>query len=120
MTMDHPIAGIRFSTSEPLVFCYCDVEGLARGQHVVVIIEGERREGMVALAPAQVLAAPPLGAAPRVVGLVETPALGGGDAAVPPDVDLLLAPDSAIGADDLARALALAALPAPQPGEERH
>lgn len=120
MSMADPIAGIRFSSHEPLVFCYCDVAGLARGQQVVVIIDGERREGMVALAPAQVLAAPPLGPAPRVIGLVEAPALDGAAVSVPPDIDLLLAPDSAIGANDLARALALTALPAPEPGQERH
>lgn len=120
MNMDNPIAGIRFSPYGPLVFCYCDVAGLTHGRRVVVMIDGERREGVVALAPAQVLDAPPLGAAPRVVGLVEAPALDGGDAAVPPGIDLLLASDSTVGAADVARALALAALPAPEPGEERH
>ena len=117
--MDEAVVGIRFAPHGPLIFCYTDDRTLARGQRVRVAIAGEVREGIVAIAPAQIIAAPALPDAPRVTGVaaLETPDDAG--AAVPPGVVFLPADGGGVGPTDLARALEQAALPVPAPPEER-
>jgi hypothetical protein len=117
--MDDAVVGIRFGRHGPLVFCYTGDRTLARGQRVGVAIAGEIRDGVVAIAPAQIIAAPALPDAPRVTGVaaLETPDDAG--AAVPPGVVFLPAEGGGVGPADLARALELAALPVPAPPEER-
>src|SRR2546423_11439064 len=116
--MDDAVVGIRFGRYGPLVFCYTGDRTLARGQRVRVAIAGEVREGVVAIAPAQIIAAPALPDAPCVAAVapVEAPAPSG--AAVPPDVVFLPADSGGVGPADLARALELAALPSPAPPAE--
>jgi hypothetical protein len=118
--MDDAVVGIRFAHHGPLVFCYTDDRTLTRGQRVRVAISGEVREGVVAIAPAQIIATPALPDAPRVAGVtpLEAPDDAAG-AAVPPGVVFLPADGGGVGPADLARALELAALPVPAPPEER-
>ena len=115
--MEDAVVGIRFAPHGALVFCYTGDRALMRGQRVRVAIVGEVREGVVAIAPAQIIAAPALPDAPRVAGVapLEAPSA----AAVPPDVVFLPADGGGVGPADLARALELAALPVPAPPEER-
>jgi hypothetical protein len=86
---------------------------------VRVALAGEVREGVVAIAPAQIIAAPALPDAPRVTGVVPREAPDDAGVAVPPGVVLVPADGGAVGPADLARALERAALPVPAPPEER-
>jgi hypothetical protein len=119
--MDDAVVGIRFAPRGPLVFCYTGDHTLTRDQRVRVAIAGEVevREGVVAIAPAQIIAAPVLADAPRVAGLapVETPDDAG--AAETPGVVFLPADGGGVGPADLAHALERAALPVPAPPVER-
>jgi hypothetical protein len=117
--MDDAVVGIRFAPHSPLVFCYTEDRTLARGQHVRVAIAHEVREGIVAIEPAQIVAAPALPDAPRVTGVAPLEAPEDAGAAVPPGVVFLPADGGGVGPADLARALELAALPVPAPPEER-
>ena|SRR5438105_9019635 len=117
--MDDAVVGIRFAPHGLLVFCYTGDRTLRRGQRVRVAIAGEVREGVVAIAPAQIIAAPALPDAPRVAGVVPLEAPDDAGDAVPPGVVFLPADDGGVGPADLARALELAALPVPAPPEER-
>jgi hypothetical protein len=117
--MDDAVVGIRFAHHGALVFCYTDDRTLTRGQRVRVAISGEVREGVVAIAPAQIIAAPALADAPRVAGLAPVKEPDDAGAAVPPGVVFLPADGGGVGPADLARALELAALPVPAPPEER-
>src|ERR671937_2508931 len=116
--MDDAVVGIRFGRHGPLVFCHTSDRTLARGQHVRVAIAGEVREGVVAIAPAQIIAAPALPDAPRVAGLAPREPPDDAGAAVPPGVVFLPADGGGVGPADLARALELAALAVPTPPEE--
>lgn len=117
--MDDAVVGIRFAPRGPLVFCYTGDRTLTRSQRVRVAIADEVWEGVVAIAPAQIIAAPVLADAPHVAGIapVETPADAG--AAEAPGVVFLPADGGGVGPADLARALELAALPVPAPPVER-
>jgi hypothetical protein len=117
--MDDAVVGIRFARHDPLVFCYTDDRTLRRGQRVWVALAGEVREGVVAIAPPQIIAAPALPDAPRVAGLAAREAPDDAGAAVPPGVVFLPADGGGVGPADLARALEQAALPIPAPPEER-
>jgi hypothetical protein len=117
--MDDAVVGIRFAPCGPLVFCYTGDHTLTRGQRVQVAIAHEVREGVVAIAPAQIIAAPDLPDAPRVAGVTPVEAPDDAGAAVPPDVVFLPADGGGVGPADLARALELAALPIPAPPVER-
>jgi hypothetical protein len=117
--MDDAVVGIRFACHDPLVFCYTGDRTLARGQRVRVAIAGEVREGVVAIAPAQIIAAPALPDAPRVVGVAPVEVPDDAGAAVPPGVVFLPADGGGVGPADLARALELAALPVPTAPVER-
>ena len=117
--MDDAVVGIRFARHGPLVFCYTGDRTLARGQRVRVTIAGEVREGVVAIAPAQIIAAPALPDAPRVAGVAPEEAPDDAGAAVPPGVVFLPADGGGVGPADLARALERAELPVPAPPEER-
>jgi hypothetical protein len=116
--MDDAVVGIRIARQGPLVFCYTGDRTLARGQRVRVALAGEVREGIVAIAPTQLIAAPALPDAPRVAGLASREAPDDAGAAVPPGVVFLPADGGGVGPADLARALELAALPVPAPPEE--
>ena len=142
--MAENVAAVRFTPYGPLVFCYTSERRLARGTRVHVELAGEVREGIVAIEPEQIISAPELAGAPRVIEAISTrkdssgtagiPA-GNGDQAssaardgglrgddaptVPPGVVFLPAADGAIGSADLADALRLAALPVPEPPTER-
>jgi hypothetical protein len=117
--MDDAVVGIRFARHGPLVFCYTGDRTLARGQRVRVAISGEVREAVVAIAPAQIIAAPALPDAPRVAGVAPLEAPDDAGTAMPPGVVFLPADGGGVGPADLARALELAALPVPAPPEER-
>ena len=117
--MEDAVVGIRLVRHGPLVFCYTEDRTLARGQHVSVAIAHEVREGVVAIAPAQIIAAPALPDAPRVVAVTPVEAPDDASAIVPPGVVLLSAEDGGVGPADLTRALELAALPGPEPPAER-
>jgi hypothetical protein len=117
--MDDAVVGIRFAPHGPLVFCSTGDRTLTRGQRVRVANAGEVREGVVAIAPAQIIAAPALPDAPRVVGVVPVAGPDDAGAAVPQGVVFLRADGGGVGPADLARALELAALPVPTPPEER-
>ena len=117
--MDDAVVGIRFAPHGPLVLCYTEDRTLARGQRVRVALAGEMREGVVAIAPAQIIAAPALPDAPRVTSVAPLEAPDDAGAAVPPGVVLLSAEDGGIGPADLAQALERAALPGPEPPVER-
>jgi hypothetical protein len=117
--MDDAVVGIRFGRHDPLVFCYTGDRTLARGQRVRVTISGEVREGVVAIAPAQIIAAPALPDAPRVAGVAPLAVPDDAGTAMPPGVIFLPADGGGVGPADLARALELAALPVPTPPEER-
>ena len=117
--MEDAVVGIRFAPHGPLVFCYTGDHTLTRGQRVWVAISHEVREGVVAIAPAQIIAAPALPDAPRVAGLAPVEAPDDASAAVPPGVVFLPADGGGVGPADLARALELVALPVPAPPEER-
>jgi hypothetical protein len=118
--MDDAVVGLRFEPCGPLVFCDTEDRTLARGQHVRVASAHEVREGVVAIAPAQIIAALPLPDAPRVVGVAPAAPQDEVAAAVPPGIVFLPADDADVGPAALARALALAALPVPAPPVERH
>src|SRR5919202_4083606 len=113
--MDDAVVGIRFARHGPFVFCYTGTRTLARGQRVRVAIAGEVREGIVALAPAQIIAAPALPDAPRVVDVAPLEASDDAGATVPPGVVFLPADGGGVGHADLARALEQAARPVPAP-----
>src|SRR5919202_3961715 len=117
--MDDAVVGIRFGRHGPLVFCYTSDRTLARGQRVRVASAGEVREGVVAIAPAQIIAAPALPDAPRIAGVAPLEAPDDAGAAVPPGVVFVPVDGGGVGPADLARALELAALPVPAPPEER-
>ena len=112
------IVGVRLDATSQLVFCHGDGQAPSGRRVRVQTSEGERM-GTVAIASQQIIAAPPLAAAPRVIGVAEAAVSVLANAA-PPDVVFLPADDAAIGHADLARALYLAALPlAEQPPERR-
>lgn len=119
------IAGIRFMPHGPLVFCdtaSTAAHDLALGARVRVAVDGAVREGLVAIAPQQIISAPVLPDAPRVLEAFpsgEEDRGGAGGAIVPPGGVFLPADDSAIGPADLAHALELAARPLPDPPEGR-
>ena len=117
--MDDAVVGIRRGRYGPLVFCYTGDRTLARGDRVQVAVSQGVWEGIVAIAPAQIIAAPPLPDAPRVVDVAPAEAPDEAGAAVPPGIVFLPAEEAEIGPADLARALALAALPVPEPVMER-
>ena len=117
--MDDAVVGIRLVRHGPLVFCHTEDRTLARGQHVRVAIAHEVREGIVAIAPAQIIAAPALPDAPRVAEVAPVEAPDDACAAVPPGVVFLPAEGGGVGPADLARALERAARPVPAPPEER-
>lgn len=117
--MRDAIAGIRFTPNGPLVFCHAGGHSLERGQRVRVEVAGSVREGVIAIAPDQFIAAPPLVDAPRVVEVIAGPDTADPSGEIPAGITFLPADDSEIGLDDLARALRLAALPVPDPPEER-
>src|ERR671936_2075312 len=117
--MDDAVVGIRFARHGPLVFCYTGDRTLTRGQHVQVAIAGEVREGVVAIAPGQIIAAPALPDAPRVAAVAPVEAPDDAGTAVPPGVVFLPAEGGGVGPADLARALERAARPVPTPLEER-
>jgi hypothetical protein len=117
--MDDAVVGIRFARHDPLVFCYTDDRSLAPGQRVRVALAGEVREGVVALAPTQIIAVPALPDTPRVAGVAPLEAPDDAGAAVPPGVVFLPADGGGVGPADLARALELAALPVPTTPVER-
>ena len=117
--MDDAVVGIRFAPRGPLVFCYTGDRTLTRSQRVRVAIADEVWEGVVAIAPAQIIAAPALPDAPRVAGVAPVEAPDDAGVAVPPGVDFLPADGGGVGPADLARALELAALPIPAPPVER-
>jgi len=116
--------GVRLEPGAPVVFCYTAIETLERGQRVTVAgADGAGvREGVVTIAPPSIIAAPPLGGAPRVVGVApagEAAEEGEDPAALPPGSPLLAPEDSEIGPADLRQALLLAALPIPEAPPER-
>lgn len=117
--MSDAIVGIRFARGDPPVFCHTTRHDLARGRRVLVAVAGEVCEGVVTIAPDQIISAPPLDGAPRVVEVVAEEANGTVDATVSEDIVFLPADGSAIGPADLAHALKLAALPLAEPPEER-
>src|SRR2546429_325402 len=57
--MDDAVCGIRSGPYGPLVFCYTGDRTLARGDRVQVAVSQGVWEGIVAIAPAQIIAAPP-------------------------------------------------------------
>jgi len=69
------IVGVRLDHNEPIVFCRYDNDAstaqpvLTRGQRVRVDLgrDAAPREGVVVIAPEQIVVAPPLDGAPRVV-----------------------------------------------------
>ena len=117
--MDDAVVGIRRGRYGPLVFCYTGDRTLARGDRVQVAVSQGMWEGVVAIAPAQIIAAPALPDAPRVTGVAPLEAPDDAGVAVPPGVVFLPADGGGVGPADLARALDLAALPIPAPPVER-
>ncbi len=68
--MAENVAAIRFAPYGPLVFCHTAEPGLARGTRVRVELAAEVREGIVAIAPQQIISAPALTDAPRVIAVI--------------------------------------------------
>src|SRR5437763_13735293 len=101
--MDDAVAGIRFERYGPLVFCYTGDRALARGRGVRVAVSRGVWEGVVAIAPAQSLAAPPLPDAPHVVGVAPAEAPDERGAAVPPGSVFLPDGDAGLGLADRPR-----------------
>ena len=116
--MDTFVVGIRFSDYGPIEFAYTSLEHLERQQHVVAEVNGEPREAKVAIAPGQILAAPPLEDVPHVVAVLPVAAPSAG-AEIPSGVALLASDEHVVGTEELARALELAARPVPYPPEAR-
>src|ERR671933_367327 len=103
--MDDAVVGIRFGRYGPLVFCRTDGRTLTPGQRVRVAIAGQLREGIVAIAPAQIIAAPALADPPPGAGVPPRGARDGAGAAVPPGGVFLPPGGGGVGPADLARAL---------------
>lgn len=117
---DH-VVGVRLEPAGPVIFCHTVMEFLERGQRVTVawVAGGDgAREGVVAIAPERIIAAPPLDDAPRVVGIAPT-AEDVREAPLPAGVIFLPATEGAIGPADLRHALRLAASPLPEAPPER-
>lgn len=123
--MDDDVIGVRFAWNGPLVFCRTLIDAPRYGQRVVVALDGETREGIVALAPELIVAAPSMDDAPRVVDVLPGDADDADDADdagpdnIPSDVVFLPSDDASIAPADLARALRLSALSLPPPPPER-
>jgi len=117
--MNDDVVGVRFAWNGPLVFCRALIDAPRHGQRVVVALDGETREGIVALAPGLIVAAPSMDDAPRVVDVLPGDADDAVPGAIPSDIVFLPSDDASIAPADLARALRLSALPLPPPPPER-
>lgn len=117
--MDDVIVAVRLEQQASLLFCHAQLPLLEVGMRVRVALPGEVMEGIVAIASGQILAAPPLPDAPRVIAAMSREP-GAGAPLMPPDgVDFLPADGAEIGPRDLANALRLATLPLPDAPPER-
>jgi len=112
------IAGVRLDPNSPVTFCYTSLSALKRGWRVTVACADGAREGVVAIAPELIVAAPPLDDAPRIVGVVAREGVDE-ESAIEEDVVFLPAAEGATGPSDLREALRLAALPLPAAPPER-
>lgn len=123
--MTDRVVGVRLGPGGPLVFCRTVRDDLARGQRVTVARGGaadETEEGVVAVAPGQIIAASPLDDAPHVLDDIAPSSVDDVEAeitAIPSGVVFLAADGGDIGPADLRQALRLAALPLPDAPPER-
>lgn len=113
--MNDVIVAVRVSQGGPLLWCYAAARAWRAGERVRVALDGGLIEAVVAIAPDDILAAPPLGTAPRIVDVLPTEEHGDVQPVAPDGVAFLPADDAPIGLGDLAQALRLAALPVPEP-----
>lgn len=117
-SQEQHLIGVRREPGGALVFCRATTPGLARGQRVCVADGRDEYAATVAIGSDQIIGAPPLDDAPRVLTVEAEPEQAeAGD--VPSDIVFLPADDSAVDAGELAHALALAALPIPAPPPPR-
>lgn len=115
---EHYMVGVRREPGGALVFCRATTSGLARGQRVRVVGSTGEYAATVAIPSDQIIGAPPLDDAPRVHS-VESEIEKAEAGEVPDEIVFLPADDSAVGAEELAHALALAALRIPEPPPPR-
>jgi len=112
------VAGVRLDPNSPVTFCYTSLPALERGWRVTVACVDGAREGVVAIAPELIVAAPPLDDAPRIVGVVARDGVDE-ESTIAQDIVFLPAEDGAVGPPDVREALRLAALPLPDAPPER-
>ncbi|HZS90310.1 MAG TPA: hypothetical protein VFE42_22790 [Chloroflexota bacterium] len=112
------MAGVRFDPYGPLVFCRCEVAGVAAGCEVLVMLADGERSGVVEVPPDRIFATE-LPRAPRIVAVRQPARDDSEPVAIPDGIDFLTAADGDVGTADLAEALRLAALPVPAPPEQR-
>jgi len=113
------VAGVRLEPGDPLVFCHTSLAVLERGQRVTVAWGDTVREAVVAVTPAQFIAAPALEGAPRLTDVVPAPLNAPTAPTDSAGAVLLAAEGGEVGPADLDRALRLAALPMPEQPPER-
>ena len=131
--MPDRVVGVRLEPGAPVVFCRTDGAGAADGAGGASLERGQRvtvawddgaleREGVVAIAPGHIDAAPAFEDAPRVVGVGPVGPVAGATgndaglvAAWPSPAIVFLTPEDAdVGPAELRQALRLAALPLPE------
>lgn len=127
--MSDRVVGVRLEPGALVVFCRAGAlgapgEALERGRRVTIAWEdgAREREGVVAIAPDQIVAAPSLDDAPRIAGVAPA-TQDDADSGAPPPGAIFLTPEvgegGKIGPDDLRQALRLAALSLPEAPPER-
>jgi hypothetical protein len=112
------IVGVRFDPLASLVFCRCELPGVAAGCEVVVSLADGQRRGVIEV-PADQIVAPDLPDAPRVISVQDAPHRDRGASSLTDDIDFVTAPDGGVELSDLEDALKLAALPVPETPEPR-
>jgi hypothetical protein len=112
------VAGVRLDPNSPVTFCYTSLSVLERGWRVTVACADGTREGVVAIAPELIIAAPPLDDAPRITGVVAREDIHE-EFTIGKEVVFLPATEGAVGPSNLQEALRLAALPLPDAPPER-
>ena len=118
MIVPERVAGVRLDPNSPVTFCDTSLPALERGWRVTVAYADGAREGIVAIAPDAIIAAPPLDDAPRIVGVVAREGVDE-DHAIAENIVFLPAAEGAVGPSDVREALRLAALPLPDAPPER-
>ncbi len=116
--MPDRVVGVRLDPGSPVTFCYTSLPALERGWRVIVACADGAREGVVAIAPELIVAAPPLDDAPRIVGVVARDGVDE-ESTIAQDIVFLPAEEGAASPSDVWEALRLAALPLPAAPPER-